>query len=465
LRNKLVVASLVALLVLLAGSSTAGAVFWNQTGRAKILPGVYVDQVPVGGLTVKAAAGKISLLQEQVLSTPVKLTLGDRHWQVSRHDLGFALNAEDTAQRAFAVGHNAPLWKGWRTIWRAYRGKIVLPIGLTVDRNKAQVALNKLAGDVVTAPQDARLVVNNADQVLIIPAVTGRVLDIGATLAELSNSKRSDEAQVVLFVREQEPKVSTADVQAMKITGLLSAYTTNFAVSNINRTYNINVAADVLDNALIKPGEVFSFNRVVGPRSKEAGYKNALVIEQDQFVPGLGGGVCQVSSTLYNTALLAGLDIVERYNHSLPVTYVPLGRDATVAYGGADLKFRNNTSGYLYIRSRIGGGTLTFKFFGNTAEKPNVTLETMVDRTIDPTIVQKDDPNLYVGKSVVEQAGLRGYQVRAYRVFHKASGDVRKLLSNDSYKPLDTVVRIGKMPLPEPAPTLKLPAPAAPTVP
>lgn len=146
----------------------------------------------------------------------------------------------------------------------------------------------------------------------------------------------------------------------------IAQYSTQFDSSQVNRTENIRLAAKALDGKQLAPGERFSFNESVGERTSEAGYKEALIIEGDAFAPGLGGGVCQVSSTLYNTVLLAHLEVIERHPHSLPVSYVPPGRDATVAFPVLDFKFRNNTDTTLLIRSFIEGNALTIQFYPMT---------------------------------------------------------------------------------------------------
>ena len=143
----------------------------------------------------------------------------------------------------------------------------------------------------------------------------------------------------------------------------ISQYSTNFDSSQANRTENIRLAAKALDGKLLAPGERFSFNGSVGERTAEAGYKEALIIEGDIFTPGLGGGVCQVSSTLYNAVILANLEILERHRHTLPISYVPPGQDATVAFPELDFKFRNSLDTSVLIRSTVQGNTLTFQLY------------------------------------------------------------------------------------------------------
>ena len=451
---------IVILVVAVVGIALFGAFRWNQAWQGRIYPGVKVEGIGLGGLTEQDAEQKLVSTRDELLASKVKLVLGDHVQQVSRRDLGFQLDPVENARLAMMVGRSGPVWKRPQELWQAFYFQVDAPLKVTLDNDRAKSVLQTFAKDLYNPPQNAQLVVNDAYQVKIIESRPGEVLALDASVKALAQDTYPFDEVVDLPLVDQQPQVTTQDVLGMKVTGLLASYTTYFDTSNVNRTYNVNVAADALDNSLVKPGQVFSFNQVVGPRSEETGYKEALVIEQNKFTPGIGGGVCQVSSTLYNSVLLAGLQIVERSNHSLPVTYVPLGRDATVAYGFYDLRFCNNTGGYLYIKTRAGGGVLTIAILGNTAEKKNVDLETDVDKVLDFKVVTENDPALYQGKTLVETEGVKGYQVRAYRVIN----GVRTLLSDDTYAPMDEIVHVGTMVAPETPPppgNQQQPAPAA----
>lgn len=454
MRKRFFLIVIILLFFLVSGGFVSAAV-WSHTWKDKIFPRVRVGEIELGGLSEGEACELLLPVQEKFLAAKLTLILEDRQWQISRKNLGYQLSSSEIAHRAFLVGRKGSLWQRYRELWRAWRTGITLPLNITFDRQKALVVLAQLTKDFIILPESASLYINAQDEIIVTPGRPGKVLDKKASLAALEQVKDLPNPCVILHLREQQPLVRTEDILTMKIKGLLSSYTTYFDVHNVNRTYNINVAADALDNQFIKPDEVFSFNHLVGPRSRETGYKEALIIMQDQFIPGIGGGVCQVSSTLYNAVLLAGLEVIERSNHSLPVDYVPLGRDATVAYGGKDLKFRNNTAGYLLIRTKVRGGALVVKIFGNPEEKKNIRLNVLVDKVIEPKTIIKEDPNLYQGKTIVEREGIRGYQVRVYRLFEKWGALEKKLVSNDLYCPVDKIVRIGTMPFPE-TPVLSL---------
>lgn len=433
-----------ALILLLVTMS--GVVYCTAAWKGKIIPGVQVGLIDVSGLTEREAEQKIAGVQQEFLIAPVKITSGDQEINTTRRDLGFSMDAKKSVSQAYQVGRSGSFQERINQVGRAYRHQVVLPAQeLSVDYRKAESLLAPLTTGLVK-PQDARLVIDNYDQITIIPSKPGTVVDLETSLGGLGAFKQPYAGKVELQYREEQPQVSTADVQAMGVNGLLASYGTGFDAKNYNRSYNIALAAGSINNKQIKPGEVFSFNGTVGPRSAERGYREAMVIVQDAFVPGLGGGVCQVSSTVYNAALLAGLEIVERRNHSLAVTYVPLGRDATVSYGSQDLKFRNNTGSYIYVKTAVSRGVLTVKIFGNKQQKKAVQMETSVDNVISPKVAKKNDPNLYKGKTVVEKGGAKGYNVTAYRVMD----GTRKLLSKDYYRPLNRVVRVGTKAVPEP---------------
>lgn len=426
-----------------------GVLFIFFTWQGKILPSVRIEWVKVGGLTEKEAEQQISRLGREFLAAPVQLLVDSKKFEITRSHLGFTVDTAASVRRAYLVGRSGNVWERCSQLWMGFRTQVVIPLEIRVDRRRAEKELTALLGEMISSPEDARLVINDQDEVVVVPGKAGKVVDVEGTLDDLSLFKKPFTRELNVRLQEKQPRLRTSDITAMGINGLLSSYSTYFDVKNTDRTYNIHVAADALNNTLIKPGEVFSFNEVVGPRSKEKGYREALVIVDDQYQPGLGGGVCQVSSTLYNTALLAGLEIVERSNHTLPVAYVPLGRDATVVYGGCDLKFRNNTTSYLCIRTSVQGGRLTVKIFGNKRDRKIVSLETVVDRVIEPQVIKKEDPDLYEGKSVVERSGVKGYEVRLYRTIKSSSGYERKLISRDLYRPVNEIVRVGTKPVSE----------------
>jgi vancomycin resistance protein YoaR len=203
-------------------------------------------------------------------------------------------------------------------------------------------------------------------------------------------------------------------------------------------------AARRINGYILYPGQVFSFNQVVGPRDREHGFKEALEIVDGEFVPGIGGGVCQVSSTLYNAVLLANLAIVERTNHSKPLGYVGLGRDATVAYGALDFKFANDTGAPVVILAEAAKNRLTVGIVGREPLTVAVEIVAADRQVILPAVVKKQDPELYLGETRVDRQGKPGYEVTTLRVVRTGGREIRReVLARDRYQPENTVVKVG----------------------
>ena len=201
--------------------------------------------------------------------------------------------------------------------------------------------------------------------VTIEPDKPGRTVDVSATYQSLVEVLQTTlrSPKVNLSVQAVEAEVTAADLESLQVTEEVASFSTTISGS-ANRLHNIRKAAAAIDQLLVLPGTVFSFNETVGATTAATGYRAAPIIQNGKIVDGIGGGICQVSSTLYNAVLLADLELVERRNHGVRVNYLPPGLDATVAYGSIDLKFRNNRSHALWLRTFIDGNKLTTTIYG-----------------------------------------------------------------------------------------------------
>lgn len=206
-------------------------------------------------------------------------------------------------------------------------------------------------------------------------------------------------------------------VKALAFDGIIGEFSTKYSAYEKNRTVNLTKAAQVLDQKIILPGNIFSFNDTVGERTLDKGYKNAKIIKEGRYIKDAGGGVCQVSSTLYNAVIMADLQIVERVPHQVPVTYVPLGQDATVYYPNVDLKFKNSTRSLIYIRTSVQSGVLTVQLYGKKTGN-TVQIKHQIEKVI---------------KGL---GGTKGYIVRSWKVVKDPQGKENEaFLSRDVYEP------------------------------
>jgi vancomycin resistance protein YoaR len=211
---------------------------------------------------------------------------------------------------------------------------------------------------------NASLLVSKDGTITITRSQMARRLDVPRTIEKLQRFLENPPADGTLYLalEKTKPEVSTEDLQG--INGRLASFTTRFNPGDRARSHNLRLVAKKLDRTFIPPNGVFSFNERVGPRDDESGYRKAKIYLNGRIAEGIGGGTCQVSGTLYNAALLAGLTPVVRSHHSMTVAYLPPGRDATVNYGSIDLKLRNDTGGPVYIRASAGLSRLTVSIYG-----------------------------------------------------------------------------------------------------
>lgn len=305
-------------------------------------------------------------------------------------------------------------------------------------------------GAVVVEPTDASFTVSNG-VVSIVPHRDGTGPDVPKLAGDLTDALTTDGPRTVqLSTGRMEPEITTEKAKGMGIKERISTYTTSYSASNKPRVNNIHLLADALDGALIAPGDAFSFNEHVGPRTAVKGYKEApAIVRKDgrlTLEPQLGGGICQVGTTIFNTVFFSGLPVVERRNHSFYIDHYPKGRDATVSWGGPDLKFRNDTPNWVLIKTAYTAGTVTISLYG-TDPGYDIEYRTSEFSSVKPHgVVETKDPTLLVGSRVVEEGGVDGGVVTVTRVVKKGGAVVRTDTFKSVYKPKTEVIRVGTKP-------------------
>ncbi|HZW83170.1 MAG TPA: VanW family protein [Candidatus Deferrimicrobium sp.] len=439
--NKLVLIAASVLVLITASAGIALGVYTRD--RGVINEGIVISGVPVGNLSKEEAASKVQEKVKEIVAKTIKFSVDGQIVELKSEELGLKLKMEEAIEQAYKTGREGSITQKATDKHKATQG-ISLALKPEWDDKKLIDALNTNIGKFNQPAQDASFTINSQNGMDIKDSKTGKLIDVAALASQVKAEDVYSPKDIKVEFKEEQPKLSRATLESQKITGLVSSYTSSLDASKINRTENVRVAAKALDGVVVKPGDTFSFNDVVGPRSNEAGYKDALVIVDGEFVPGLGGGICQVSSTFYNTLLLADLTIVERNNHSLAITYVPLGRDATVAYPSLDLKFKNDSGSYLLIKSKMQGNTLTFQLYGQPKPEREVTIVTSTIQTLSPGEQRVVDRNLAPGTQEVKQGGQAGYVVATTKIV-KVNGQVTKKenLGNSRYQPMPRIIATG----------------------
>lgn len=414
----------------------------------RIADGVYIGDLNVGGMKMASAQATVEQLAASLESLPVSLEHGGDVWRLYPKQIGMSINVEPLLKQAYVYGHRGWLGRQIAERRRLRRQPVTVPLQITVDETKLRDYVFSLVQVIDTPAENAQLIVKPDDTVEIAESSAGRRLDVPKFMADLRSALLSTTSRrVFLRVEIVEPEVTTEQVRAYGITGKMSSFRTRFNKDNLPRVANIVLASAMLDGSILAPGEVLSFNKVVGPRVPERGFQEADVIINQELVPDFGGGTCQVSTTLYVAAALAGMEVVSRSNHSLASTYVPLGYDAAVAYDYLDLKLRNNLPHHVLIKSAVQGDTVEFKLFGAPSPQRQIKLETKVLETIEPNVVEKEDSTLPKGERKVIHPGSPGHVVEVYRVVSEGGVELRReLLSRDRYKPRPRMVLVGTGP-------------------
>ncbi|APR82403.1 Vancomycin B-type resistance protein VanW [Minicystis rosea] len=413
-----------------AGAGVAHHRYWP---RAPVLEGLSIGdrRAPDG------APGVVAWLwarREAALQRSVRFRHEQQLFESTLGEAGVTIDVEATLAQAEAVGQSGTVIRRLREAARARRGEIDIPLVWKVDEAKARALLATYASSVYQAPVDARI---DLTQHARYPDEPGRELDVDASLAELTRGTHDEDEVLSLITRRVRAKVTSEQLTSVDIEKVVAAYETTFSLfgTGANRAVNIKNAARRMDGTILAPGAVFSFNDVVGPRSRERGFALAPEIQGDEMQLGYGGGTCQASSTLYAAALFGALEIVERLPHSRPSSYMLMGLDATVSYPLADLKIRNPLPFPVMIhafspkpnmvRVEILGGDPIAK----------VEYAYGVGQTEDFVRRVQVKPGLAPGKRVLHQKGIRGFDVTSIVRVHYFNGREDQRTYYSGYRP------------------------------
>ena len=338
--------------------------------KPSIYNGVRIQNVDVGSLSKEDAKDKVDKnLRDDLEGKEIIFTEGDFEIPVTYKDLGVKHDYEKATKEAYNVGRKGNIFKRLKQIYDVSMNDKNISLEVIKDEEKIKEITESVNKQIYRDKEDATISYTGGGFV-VTDEVIGKNVDQEELQGHVSKSINGDKGEVRIPIPVEEDKPLATKELLSQVREEIGTYHTKFGLNDSNRVYNIQKASNSIDNMVVLPGESFSFNSTTGPRSLSAGYKEATVISNGEFVPGEGGGVCQVSSTLYNTIVESGLEITERHTHSLPISYVPPGRDATVAFDVLDLKFKNNYSAPIYIKSYVSGGTLTIKMYGNKNARP-----------------------------------------------------------------------------------------------
>jgi vancomycin resistance protein YoaR len=317
-----------------------------------------------------------------------------------------------------------------------------------VIKQQEKFHLESLYESICTEPLNATVRVSN-NELTVVPHKVGRAIDKSLLEKALLELNKEEDRREIVPITLIEPKITEQKLRENMFRDTLGTYKTYYSTEsqyNIDRNENLRLALDCIDGITLAPGDTFSFDKTLGERTAEKGYKSAKVFSGGKIVDAVGGGICQVSSTLYNAVLYSDLEILERHNHSFIVNYVPAGYDATVAHQIIDFKFRNSTDWPIKIKGRTTPNNELIIAIEGTNNNLGKMVEyyTEIVKTTEYNTVYVDDPNILEGKLITRQEGINGYIVDTYKIIKQDGKEIsRYKISTSIYIPLNKEVIRG----------------------
>lgn len=415
----------------------------------EVIPsGVYVGSFSLEGLTKEEAEETVRTSVEEKMSQTITLDVNGTKAEASAEELGLSWdNPEAVEQAAQESRLKGNLIKRYMKQKDLQENPLRIELEMNVDQEKVSAFVSEKCGAAIAEPKNA-VIVKEGDNFIVTPSVTGIVVDIEATKAALNAALNEEGTEGVIIeaaVTEQEPEITTEDLSSIQ--DVLGTYTTSFSSSGWSRSTNLEVGTAKINGRVLMPGEVLSGYECLAPFTIANGYKTATAYENGRSVDSIGGGVCQIATTLYNASLYAELDIVQRQNHSMTVNYVDHSRDAAIAGTYKDIKVSNPYDTPIYVEGTTEGKKLTFTIYGKETRPENRTIEfeSKTLQWIDPGApTEQPDPALAPGQRVKVQSSHTGIRSELYKcVYVDGTLQDRTLLNKDNYNASKAIYRVG----------------------
>lgn len=473
----------------------------------KVIKGITINQINIEDLTKEEAIEKINEKVNNKIEKDINITYNDFNYSIKLSQIELQYKVEDAVENAYNIGRSNNIFVDNYAILKTkfkkeninleyeFNEKLLNEIiedisakipnavvepnyyieneklyiskgtkGNTIEKEKLKEAIlkvieednegdislevyeveannidiDKIYDEVYTEPKDAYY---TKEPFEIFPHVNGINFDKEAAKKILEEDKEEYEIPLVITT----PEITTNKIGTEAFPDMLSTFSTRYDASNTPRTTNLKLAMQKLDGVVVNPGEIFSYNKTLGKRTAEAGYKEAGGYAGGRVVQTLAGGICQISSTLYDAAVYANLDIVERHNHMFLAGYVGAGKDATVVYGAYDLKFKNTRKYPIMIKTSIGGGVAKISIFGIKEEvEYEVEISTKILSYTPYKVIYETDNSLASGTEKVSQSGMNGCKSITYKILKLNGAQVSStVLSTDTYDPMNKIIKKG----------------------
>lgn len=494
-----------AIIIVLAILSTGFALI--NMNNSNIIAGVKIDEINLQGLSKEDAKSVINKKIEEKLSQEIKIKVDEEEYTLALSQIELKYNVDEAVEQAYNIGRGGNIFvnnfkilksKIWGTnieikkefneeLLNGFINEINSKIpngvkqatyciegetliitkgtdGLTIDTDELKqgiiknanlsslkeivlktkegkpepINIEKIYEEVHTEAKDAYYTTN---PFTVIPEVNGIDFDLENAKKILEEDKEEYEIPVIIT----KPNKTVKDIGTSAFPDRLSTFKTRYNASLTSRTNNLKLAANKINGTIVMPGEIFSYNKTVGKRTVEAGFTDAAGYQGGKVVDMIGGGICQISSTLYDAVVYANLEIVERHNHMFLTSYVGAGKDATVVYGRLDFRFKNTRNYPIMIKTSVQSGIAQIDIYGIKEEKEyEIEISSTILSYIPYSVVYENNPNWEVGIEKVTQGGSQGCKSKTYKIMKLNGVEVsRTVLSTDTYDPMNKYITRG----------------------
>lgn len=478
-------------------------------GNTKIINNIYIAGIEVSSLSTEDARKKVELELEEKLSKEISVKFEDYETSILPAEFNATYNVGPALEEAFGIGRTGNIITNNFRIFLSLFKKTDINVPIAYNSEKLEKIIDNIsveipnivvnptyyingnelilskgtAGNKLDKTKTKDLIISSIDknvQNLNLPisntqpekisakqihddiytepvnasitknpysiCVEKKGVDFGISIEEVENLiKNNESTEISIPLTYKEAEITVSDLGEDIFENTLSTYSTKYDITNKNRATNLEIAVNKINGTILAPGETFSFNKIVGERTAKSGFKEATIYADGELDYGLGGGICQISSNLYNTVLLANLEIIERKNHSMTVNYTPLGCDATVSYGSIDFKFKNSRNYPIKIEATINSGVINIAIKGVKEKieyKVDIVVETIQKEDFET--VYENSTSISKGQKIIKQTGKYGYKCSTYKVLYQNGKEVSKiLLSTDTYQPQKQIILIN----------------------
>lgn len=409
-----------------------------------IYSGITIDGIDVGGLSKEDAKEKILTAKASELEGKnINVAVEDKNYNFELKNLDHKMDVDKAVNEAYDYAREGELEERYNKFETLKENPLNINIDKEIDYSHVDEFVSKIASETNSDAVNAEFSVNNG-KITSTESKEGKKLNSEKLKNDIIDAINDSKETVTASVETIEPEKKHSELE--KINGLIGSFTTDISTSSNERKTNIRVSSDTVSKKLLLPGESFNFNNAIGDVTAAKGYKNAHVLKGGEYEDGLGGGMCQTSTTLYNALIRAGVKIIERHPHSRAASYVPKGQDCAVWRGTKNLRFKNDFDFPIYIDSSVTKSKVTFYVYGDKTKKDyDISFKSEIVEVIKSETIEKVDPSLKPGERVVDFKGYDGYRVVTNKIITKDGKVIsNKQFTKNYYPKRDTIVRVSE---------------------